>query len=97
MSLTRLVVTVVVLAMLVTELARPAPVRADTGTDLAIAGAVTAAYVGIVLIATAVHRSSRGTFLMPGETEQFRKPDQRDVHFGARCRQNSSAFTLACW
>jgi hypothetical protein len=34
---------------------------------------------------------------MPGETEQPRKPDQRDVHFGARCRQNSSAFTLACW
>jgi hypothetical protein len=97
MNLTRLVVGVVVLAMLAAELARPAPAQADATTALAIAGAVTADYVGVVVIATAVHRRSRGPFLMPGETETPRKQDQRGLHFGPRCAQTSTAPTLACW
>ncbi len=84
--------------MLATELAPSRPAYADTTTAVVIAGAVTGAYVAAVVIATAVHRRSRGPFeLMPADTSPRRKRNEQGVQFGPRCAQKSTTLTLLCW
>ncbi|HXQ24685.1 MAG TPA: hypothetical protein VN812_23610 [Candidatus Acidoferrales bacterium] len=100
MNVKRIMIVIALLAILIAQLTTPTQAYAANTlvTALIIAGAVTAAYVAAVCIATEVHRESRGPFeLMPTDTQPPRKQEERGVKFGTRCAQDSAALTVVCW
>lgn len=100
MKMRKVLVILAVLVTLAIGVLSPTPARANSTTNaLVIAGAVAAAYVAIVLVATAAVNRHRPLGLAapvdpPPADSTARQPR---VAFGPHCPPSNGNATLLCW
>ncbi len=99
MNVRRMIAIIIVLAVLAAGTLSPSPARADSTTDDFIyAGIALAAYVGIVVVATAiVYKTPSELMLTPADVDVRRDLPEPAVRVGKQCRQTGPALTLLCW
>ncbi len=98
MNLRRMIAILAVLAVLAVGTFTPSPARASTTDNFIYAGIALGAYVGVVLIATAVVYGSPGQLaLTPADVDVRRDVPEPAVRVGQHCRQTSTSYTLLCW
>ena len=98
MHVRRMIAIIVVVAVLAVGTLTPSSVRANTTDDFIYAGIGLAAYVGIVVLATAiVYRTPSELMLTPADVDVQRDRPEPAVRIGKQCRQTGPTLKLLCW
>jgi hypothetical protein len=98
MDVRRLIAIIVVVTLLAVGAVGPPPAHANTGDDFIYAGIGVAAYVGLVVLGTAiVYRTPSESTFTPADIPVRRDRSEPAVRLGQQCRQTGPTIKLLCW